>query len=361
MAEKKEDKEMLVKADNLPSDIAYSFGLYRIAKGLFDSALFPQCKNRFGAFAITQYGHELGLGPMVALQSMAIIQGKITISGQGMLALYIRKGGKYQILESNEERAVIKFERNSTVYTSTFTMAEAKKIGLVKPNSAWVNYPQDMLFWRAVTRGIRKVAPDAAVGLYIPDEINNHGSPTEAEVIGIETEGKPITDSQPQQGKSDDLQEKAETEQPTFLDRLEKARAMLGADRYWKIIQNINDSWSREEEIPQNKQAKVLNALGKAVKEAKVEYKQEEAQENQREWKDTLAFLVEHLEQPFSPGEVAKLLRLQGDGIDWLNPDGTIYPHRGDVETDLWKRKIMVVVEGERGEKGVKYALVSQE
>jgi len=40
--------------------------LITVANALFKSGLFPNVKNSYGAFAITQYGSELGIGPMTS-------------------------------------------------------------------------------------------------------------------------------------------------------------------------------------------------------------------------------------------------------------------------------------------------------
>ena len=46
-------------------------------------------------------------------------------------------------------------------------LEEAKKAGLVRSGGAWEHYPSDMLFARALTRGARRFAPDAFLGMPI--------------------------------------------------------------------------------------------------------------------------------------------------------------------------------------------------
>jgi len=148
-------------------------------------------------------------------------------------------------------------------------------------------------------------------------------------------------------------------ENPSFLDRLAKAKAMLGREKFWQVIQGINDTCSIEEEIPKGQQVIVLNALGRAVKEEKKKAEEKNPTEAKMERKNTVDFLLKNLEFPFSPGKVATLLRLQGDYIEWLDPDSEVYDHRGDVLTDLYRRGLAKIVEGERGKRGVKYSLTA--
>ena len=66
-----------------------SLSLGKVAAGLFKSGLFPNAKNEFGAWAITQYGAELGVGPMMSLKNINIISGQLACNAQLMLSLAI--------------------------------------------------------------------------------------------------------------------------------------------------------------------------------------------------------------------------------------------------------------------------------
>jgi hypothetical protein len=47
---------------------------------------------------------------------------------------------------------------------TTFTIEDAKRAELVKPDSGWVKYPQAMLFARAISTGCRTYTPDVFNG-----------------------------------------------------------------------------------------------------------------------------------------------------------------------------------------------------
>ncbi len=145
--------------------------LITVANALFKSGLFPNVKNSYGAFAITQYGSELGIGPMTSLQTMAIVSGKICMGAQMMLSLAIKSGVSFKILKDDNNECQIHFKRGDLEYTSSFSIAEAKQAGIYRDQSGWTKYPRDMLYWRTVTRGIRRVCPDVITGLYAIEEI----------------------------------------------------------------------------------------------------------------------------------------------------------------------------------------------
>ncbi len=147
--------------------------LIKVGESLFKSGLFPNVKNPFGAYAIVQYGAELGIGPMTALQTMAIISGKICMAGQMMLSIALKNGVSYRILKDSDEECQVSFKRDTLEYTSSFSIKEAKQAGIWRAQSGWEKFPRDMLFWRAVTRGLRRVAPDVILGLYAIEEIKD--------------------------------------------------------------------------------------------------------------------------------------------------------------------------------------------
>lgn len=138
---------------------------------------------------VTQYGAELGVPPMAALQGIHVIEGKPAL-GAGLISALIQKSGsvKYRVTSSNAEECVLSWfefvdgawER---VGTSSFTIIEAKNANLAGRDN-WKKYACDMLFARALTRGARRFAPAIFAGsVYTPDEISGGGDYIEAEVL----------------------------------------------------------------------------------------------------------------------------------------------------------------------------------
>ena len=64
-----------------------------LAEDFQKSEMFPNVKSLAGFVTIIEYGRELGIPPVAALQTMAIISGKITIESKAMLALFLKGGG----------------------------------------------------------------------------------------------------------------------------------------------------------------------------------------------------------------------------------------------------------------------------
>ncbi|MFH1742521.1 MAG: hypothetical protein ABIH23_26245 [bacterium] len=185
-----EKKQEVVVPANAPATtdvVNQSLGLMRVAKGLFQSGLFPNTKNEYGAFAIVQYGHELGIPPMVALQNVNIINGKLCVNGQVMLSKALASGATYKVVSETNDGCSIEFSRNGTTYTSTFDKSDATAAGLIGKDN-WKKYPRDMYFWRAVAKGVRRIAPEAIMGLYLPDEINPDLNEVPRTVIDVEAE-----------------------------------------------------------------------------------------------------------------------------------------------------------------------------
>jgi hypothetical protein len=54
---------------------------------------------------------------------------------------------------------------NQFAFTSRWTMEDAKRAGLVKADSGWVSYPENMCMWRAIGFCADVVAPDVTAGL----------------------------------------------------------------------------------------------------------------------------------------------------------------------------------------------------
>ena len=149
-----------------------SLNLQKVAVGLFKSGMFPNAKNEFGAFAIVEYGHELGIPPMMALKNINIISGQLACNAQLMLSMAMSRGVTYRVISETDKGATIEFKRGDITYKATFNEDDAKAAGLTGKDN-WKKYARDMYFWRAAAKGIRRIAPDAVLGLYTKDEISS--------------------------------------------------------------------------------------------------------------------------------------------------------------------------------------------
>ena len=127
-----------------------------------------------------QFGAEIGLQPMQALQSIAEINGIPAIFGDAAIALC--KGSPHWIEEDYSEswngepfnddfKAVCTVRRrDGKPVTREFTVADAKLAGLWKKSGPWTNYPKRMLQMRARAWALRDVFPDVLKGLYFVEE-----------------------------------------------------------------------------------------------------------------------------------------------------------------------------------------------
>jgi hypothetical protein len=110
-------------------------------------------------------GVALGLDPTTACTNVLVYRNKVVFSAALQTGL-LAKSERYscEVLEATDEKASIRFFRDGKpVGVSTFTIAEAKRAGLAS-KTVWQHYPSDLLFARAMTRGIRRFAPDLLAG-----------------------------------------------------------------------------------------------------------------------------------------------------------------------------------------------------
>ena len=149
--------------------------MLEFATHLVKSGFLPTAVNTAEkALAIILTGNELGIPPMQALRQIHVIQGKPTMSVELMLGFaYSRIPGFIcEVLESNNTHCVVKMSRpNHNPYTHTFTMEDARNLGLTGKDN-WKKQPAVMLRWRCISAALKVVAPDAISGLYTPEELN---------------------------------------------------------------------------------------------------------------------------------------------------------------------------------------------
>lgn len=158
-----------------------------MAKQAVESKFIEKLGGFAGAFSIAMYARELNVPIMSALfGGFSNIMGKITIAPQLMNAMIRRAGHKLKI-DSNDQRAIIVGTRKDTGETCevSFSLEDARKAGLIKPNGGWEKYPSDMCFARALSRLARRLFPDVIGMAYVEGELED------AEVEEVSTSDDP--------------------------------------------------------------------------------------------------------------------------------------------------------------------------
>jgi hypothetical protein len=149
----------------------------RFCKAIVNSGLAPKGFNSPEAVMVAvQHGLELGLAPMQALQSIAIINGRPCIYGDAALALCTAHPAFLDIeetTEGNTATCVVK-RRDRSAVVRTFSEADAKKAGLWGKSGPWQQYPARMLQMRARSWALRDAFPDALRGLGIREEVSDY-------------------------------------------------------------------------------------------------------------------------------------------------------------------------------------------
>lgn len=129
-----------------------------------------------------QHGMELGLAPMQALQSIAIVNGKPVVYGDTALAIATAHPAFLDIEEKVERNGTadghvatcIVKRRDRSAVVRTFSESDAKKAGLWGKSGPWQQYPDRMLQMRARSWALRDAFPDALRGLGIREEVADY-------------------------------------------------------------------------------------------------------------------------------------------------------------------------------------------
>jgi len=129
-----------------------------------------------GLYAIMAKAKALGLNPLNAINDqLYYVHGRVEMLSSTMNQL-IRMAGHSITKDpkSNDEICILHGRRvdNGDTWTESFSIAEAKRAGLVKHDSGWMKYPRDMLFARALSRLARQLFPDVIKGCYVRLEVN---------------------------------------------------------------------------------------------------------------------------------------------------------------------------------------------
>jgi hypothetical protein len=184
---------------------------YRLSKYISQSGWAPKGMDTPESILVAiQFGMEVGLSPMSALQSLAVINGRPSIYGDAALGL-VRASGlleSYSQLvdgagDARQATVTVK-RRNEEPLTSVFGVADAKRANLWGKAGPWTQYPDRMLVFRARGFALRDAFGDVLKGLVTREEALDYppernvtpitlpsaGDAAEATVAGLTPEAK---------------------------------------------------------------------------------------------------------------------------------------------------------------------------
>lgn len=177
-------------------DIKTTGELNGLAKSIHAAGFAPRGMNERQVASAILMGAELGMNPMQAVRSIAVVNGRPSVWGDGLMALVQSRG----LLGSWREQYVgkpyddgyaceITATRKDSDVTMTreFSVADAKKAGLWGKSGPWSQYPKRMLWNRARAFLIRDLFADCLCGVCVAEESQDIGSvditPTEPKRI----------------------------------------------------------------------------------------------------------------------------------------------------------------------------------
>lgn len=193
--EQKEDRQTMNEIVKTQPDQGLAPGQWQAlreqAKALVASGFLPKAiKTDAQAIAIMLTGRELGIGPMHALRSINVIEGKPCLSAELLAGLVYKRvpGALLRIVTSTDKVCEVEAGRPEQEPTTfAFTIADAQTAGLTAKDN-WKKYPRAMLRSRCIAEAARAVFPDATAGIYDPDEM---GAITDESGNVIETTAAP--------------------------------------------------------------------------------------------------------------------------------------------------------------------------
>lgn len=181
---------------------------YRLAKAICMAGMAPKGMDSPEKCMISiMRGMEVGLTPMMALDKIAIVNGRPVIWGDGAMGL-VRGSGvcdwvkEYIEGEGDNRVGVCIAKRRGEVepIERRFSIADARKANLWGKSGPWSQFPERMLQMRARAFCLRDLFADVLGGLYLREEMEDDNAknithPIEAEPEAIAYQPEPESDN----------------------------------------------------------------------------------------------------------------------------------------------------------------------
>jgi len=152
--------------------------VFRLATAIAKSGMAPRDMSTPEKLTVAiLHGLEIGIPPMMAINKIAVVNGRPTLWGDAVPALLLSKGFKIRediIKDADGSYASCTVIRpNGEQITRTFSEEDARTAGLWGKPGPWKQYPGRMLQMRARGLASRDGAADVLSGIYITEEMQD--------------------------------------------------------------------------------------------------------------------------------------------------------------------------------------------
>lgn len=226
-----------------------------------------QYRNKPGDVVVAiQWGSEIGLAPMQALQSIAVINGRATIWGDAALALamahpdYIDHEELYDE-QTQTARCIVRRRGHRKPIERDFSRAKAVQAQLWGKQGPWTTYPERMLQLRARGFALRDAFPDAMRGLVTAEEARDY-----PEVVTREEKARAV-DAVLEQPQQQPPPEEPEQPQRSFEDYVAAVAEMPD----YAQLRDLYRQALRQKTLTDEQQIELLRACEQRTEELKAE------------------------------------------------------------------------------------------
>ena len=135
--------------------------------------------------------------PLEMAKHYHVIQGRLSLRADAMLALYRERGGKVIWKQFDALGAKAQWVYDGNDLELAYTAEDAKAAGFLpaRAGSGWAKFPAEMMRARLISKAVRMLAPEVCTGSYTPEEIADFDTKpnvAQVSVVAVQPEHKAV-------------------------------------------------------------------------------------------------------------------------------------------------------------------------
>jgi len=132
--------------------------------------------------------------PLELAKHYHVIQGRLSLRADAMLALYRERGGKVVWKQFDALGARAQWIYDGNDIELAYTADDAKAAGFLpaRGGSGWAKFPAEMMRARLISKAVRMLCPEVVTGTYTPEEIADFAQPSPVQVLATPPQAKAV-------------------------------------------------------------------------------------------------------------------------------------------------------------------------